>query len=151
MGKTVFFGGLPTEPDVKRLRESFPPDAMRPGQIITYEEVSEIIASPYPSSRFDCVTGRWKRNLEKETNIILGTKPGEAFVVLSEPEKVELAGRRLREGGRKARRAWVVAQRTDRAALSQEQIKALDHQIGVSSKIIASAQLRNGRKQLPDV
>lgn len=149
--KELFFGGLPTEPDVKKLREMFPESEMKPGKTITYEDVSVIINAPYGSSRFMGVTTQWRKIVEKETNIIIGTKPGEAFVVLSESEKVGLSGDQLRKAGRRARRAWVVSQRIERASLTEEERRRLDHHQGVASNVIASAQLRNGRKQLPAV
>lgn len=149
--KQLYFGGLPTEPDIKKLREVFPESEMKPGKAIAYEEVSAIIKVPYGSSRFQAVTNQWRKVVEKETNIIIGTKPGEAFVVLSESEKVGLSGDQLRKAGRRARRAWVVSQRIERTALTEEERRRLDHHQGVASNVIASAQLRNGKRQLPAV
>lgn len=148
--RELFFGGLPTEPDVRRLRAEYPESEMKPGQIITYSTVSEIIKCDYGSHRFWCVTTQWRKIVERETNIIIGTKAGDAFVVLSESEKVGLSGDQLRKAGRRARRAWVVSQRIDRVLLTEEERKRLDHHEIVASSVIASAQLRN-TKQLPTV
>ena len=149
--KELFFGGLPTEPDVKKLRAEFPDNELRPGKTISYEDVERVIGVSYGQPRFATVTNQWRKMVEKETNIIIGTKPGEAFVVLSEPEKVGLSGEQLRKAGKRARRAWVIAQRVDRVALSEEERRRLDHHAAVSSGVLAAAQLRDSAKQLPDV
>jgi len=148
MNEKVYFGGLPTEPDVKALRSAFPDHALVPGKVIAYGEASDVIRAPYGSARFQTVTSAWRRIVEKETNKIIDVIPGEAFVVLSESEKVDVGGKKLREAGMAARRSFVICARVDVLGLKEEERLRLSHLQDVQGKVIAAAQLR-GKKRLP--
>jgi hypothetical protein len=148
MGKPMFFGGVPTELEVKKLKQTY--NELSPGQLITYEEVSELIGVEYGSHRFRTVTNRWRKEVESETNIIIGCDAGVGFKVLVEPEKVDLSAQKTRTAGRAARRAYVVAARTDVAGLDQEDRRRLDHCVMMSSKILGAAQLTS-KPKLPKI
>ena len=147
--KFVFFGGIPTEPDIKRLRERWPEEEMKVGDVIKYEDLQKFLGLHKDSKRFRTVTHRWRRIVESETHIILGAETGVGFKVLSEPEKVLLSGSKLRMAGRAASRSHVILQRTDRKQLSHEDLQAVNHQQSVSAKILASASLRSNAAPLP--
>ncbi|MGD9818458.1 MAG: hypothetical protein AB7V04_07130 [Desulfomonilaceae bacterium] len=138
----AFFGGLPTDMDIKRLRERWPDAEMKPGDKILYDAVAGVIGAKYRSSRFTSVTNQWRKVVERESNIILGTEPATAFVVLNESEKLDMSGQKLRMAGRAARRSWVVGSRIDRKQLSCEEARRLDHNVSVTAKIISSTQIR---------
>ncbi len=146
----LFFGGLPTEPEVNRIRSAYPDAELTVGQVIPYDNIAAIIGAAYKSNRFRSITNVWRKKVEKETNKIIGTEPGVGFVVLSESQKVNLSGSKLRSAARFARRSYMVASRTDVKQLSEEEARRLTHQINVTAKIIASAQLKT-KKQLPDM
>jgi hypothetical protein len=137
-----FFGGLPTGMDVKRLRERWPDAKMQPGDRMLYSDVEEIIGAKYRSTRFKSVTDQWRKVVERESNIIIGTEAATAFVVLNESEKLDMSGQKLRMAGRAARRSWVVGSRIDRKQLSCEEARRLDHNVSVTAKIISSTQIR---------
>lgn len=137
-----FFGGVPTKMDVARLREKYPDSAMKPGDKMAYDDVGKIIGATYGTTRFTGVTNQWRRVVERESNVIIGTIPGEAFVVLNESEKLDLSGLKLRTAGRAARRAWVVGSRIDRKELSEDELRRLDHNSEVTSRILSSAQVK---------
>ncbi len=59
----LYFGGLPTEMDVRRLRDAFTPKV---GTGVTYEEIENVIGARYKSGRFDSVTSAWRRGLMRE-------------------------------------------------------------------------------------
>lgn len=142
MKRGVYFGGVPTDIDVKKLRERYEDVTLTPGTLIPYDEVAELLQLPKNNLRFRTVTNRWRRIVENETNIIIGTLPGEAFKVLNESEKVDLSGSKLRSSGRYARRSYVVGSRVDRKALTDDEVRSLDHKLSVSAKVLAAAQLR---------
>jgi hypothetical protein len=148
--KNVFFGGVPTEPDVEKLRKEWPEEELEPGDIIPYDEVCSIIGVKFRQSRFRTVTNAWRKMVEEETNIIIGTEPSVGFRVLSESEKAKLSGSKLRASTRAAKRSYIVAARVDRCKLEEEEQKKLDHYVGVSAKIILAAKLR-GKPILPEI
>src|SRR5688500_14685205 len=63
---TLFYGGIPTTPDVNKLTEAFDP---RGGISISYEEIEEIIGAKWPSNRFVTVVSRWRKLMFRERNI----------------------------------------------------------------------------------
>ena len=80
------FGGIPVEPDLRRLREAFP--KIEPDQIITYEEVAAVIGLPVGPGRFRTVTGAWRRELLRTHNFVLAVHtPGKSWRRLTEKER----------------------------------------------------------------
>lgn len=148
----LFFGGVPTEMEVNRLREVFPADSLKPGDVLDYSEVAKVIDCEYRSHRFTTVTSRWRKILENECGVIVGTEPGLGFKVLDEPQKVDLSGSKLRSAVRAARRSYVVLTKVDRKQLSEEKLSRFDHIKKSSAAMIGSAQIRGQRKpELPSV
>ena len=145
---TLHFGGLPTDPDVKRIREKYPDDDLEVGRKISYQEIARLINEPVRSSRWTTVTQSWRKKVEAATNIIIGTCEGVNFIVLDDSQKVDLSESKLKTASRNARRAFIVSNKVDIANLSDSERARLDHQINVSAKIIASAKLK-GKSDLP--
>jgi hypothetical protein len=110
--------GLPTGPDVALLQKKYP--ELKPGDRMSYAEVSELLGVAYPSARFVSVTQVWrKRELEK--NVVILCEKGEGFFVAT-PEQVcgETYGV-LQSIGRKARmqRTRLAVSRTENTSTSQ--------------------------------
>jgi len=57
----VYFGGIPTGPDVNKLNDTFKLRDMAQGDTILYSEVSKIIEQEPGSSRWDSVTNAWRK------------------------------------------------------------------------------------------
>jgi hypothetical protein len=150
MKKDLYFGGVPTDLDVKKIREVYPEHQMRIGQVIPYSQIVAIIGANYGTSRFFSVTNAWRKKVESETSIILSAQEGTHFRVLSETEKVDLSASKLVSAAKHARRSFVIANRIDVKQISQEDKQRLDHQVNVSSKIIASSKLRKA-PELPQI
>jgi len=139
----IYFGGLPTDIDLDKLRTQYPEVNMKPGDVMTYEEIEKLLDLSWDSSRFRTVTGRWRRFVEKETNIVIDVVKGKKrFKVLSESEKVELTRKHLRKAGKSARRSYVINSRTDRKRVTEEERKILDHMQQSAAKVHAAAQLK---------
>jgi len=148
--ETMYFGGIPAEPDVRKIREIYPETGLKIGQIIPYEDVGGIIKQGLDSSRFRSVTTKWRKIVEEETNIIIGVERGIGFRVLAEGEKVDLAGNKLRSAGRAARRSWMIASRVEASMLSDEEKARLEHYVFNNSKIISALQIKTN-KALPEL
>ncbi len=101
----VFGGGVPTEPDVKRLMEAFP--SLTPGTILKHGQVSEVIGVTWRTSRYRTICSAWRHRLKREQNVVVRSLPGVGYVVRAEAERVNDAigdGRRgVRTIGRAVR------------------------------------------------
>lgn len=108
----VFFGGIPTGSDVKRLLESFPD--IKPGETVLYSQVASVI-------------GAERRTLTRTQNFVLEAVPGQGFRRRTEVErsKANRAGWR-QDQSRAARRVRDLA-RTDTSGFDEREQKAHDH------------------------
>ena len=146
-----YFGGVPTDVDVKKIREEYPESEMKPGQIIPYGEIEKLLNEKKWSNRFKGVTNRWRKLVEHETGMVVGTEAGQGFKILQEAEKVDLSGTKLRSAARLAKRSYQVASRVIANKLTEEERLRLDFYTTKSSKVIAASQVRSGKKLLPDM
>jgi hypothetical protein len=146
----TFFGGIPTAVDVKKLQEKWPVQEMNPGDIFLYSDVSALIKADIRSNRFKTVTNKWRRDLEHSDGVLIGTADSDKFVVLSDSQKLNLSGSKLRTAGRAVRRSIVVHAFTNRKKLTEAEQATYDHQQQVQAKIAAAAQLKRHQVGLPE-
>ena len=145
---TLFFGGLPTNIELAKLREAYPEKDMKVGDVILYAEIEKIIGVKRGEARYRSITNRWRRVVESETNLVI--RPGRfidaqyanCFVVLSENQKVEYQREELRRSGRAARRSYVIGSRVDRKGLDDNYLAILDHSLKCAAQIHSAAQIR---------
>jgi len=135
------FGGVPTAPDVRALREEYPESEMEPGDIATYEEVAALIDVEIDSHRYETVTGKWRDCVFADTGIVIGRSRGR-FYMLSESEKLQHAGGKIRSGVRSVRKGGRVAAVVDAAALTSEERKRLQHTHNRTAALLLAARLR---------
>ena len=150
MSTKLYLGGLPTAPDVKRLRERFPDNALRVGQIVDYADVEATLGCARHTYRFKTVTNRWRKLVEKESGVIIGAMAGKGFAVLDDHQKLDASGAKPRSAARAARRSYVLAGHIDRKNLTDEERGRLDHQGRVSAAVLAAASVRR-TAELPTV
>jgi hypothetical protein len=146
----VFFGGVPTDIDIRTLREAFPESKMAPGVKISYDKVAELLDVESRSYRFRTVTHRWRRLVEKDTGIVIGAGNG-TFVVMDDHEKLDLSVSKLRASYRSVRRSVTVAGLTDRKVLTTEEQKKYDALTAKQKAMLAAAQVRGAQKELPSL
>ena len=151
MSSKNFNGGVPTDVDVKALREAYPEHRMEPEMVIPYAEAERLLKLSKGSNRFRGVTGRWRKLVEAETGMVIGVERGEGFKVLNEPEKIDLSGSKLRSAARAAHRSYEVGSLVDVAQLTHEDRRRLNFYTLKSAKLIAAAQVRSGKNLLPDL
>ena len=120
-----FFGGIPTDADIRRIRDAYPDDELK-DQIATKEEIAAIIDVKADSHRFRTVTHRWRRVVFAETNKIIGLLQG-VFHVLDDKEKVDLACSKQRAALKSVRRSVKVSAVVDRKQLSEEDQRRLEN------------------------
>ena len=120
----LYFGGMSTDPEMKMLRERFGvPD---PG-LIPYSEIEEVISEKTQSNRFRTVTDRWRRELEREHNVITEAEASEGIRVLTAAERVDFSARHLRSITRHAVRTHNRTLTTPTEDLDDLQRRKLDH------------------------
>ena len=61
------FKGEPTDWQVRKLHEAF--GVIEPGRVITYKEVTDVIGEPHNSHRFNTITWRWRKDIEKNQGV----------------------------------------------------------------------------------
>lgn len=140
----VYFGGVPTEPEVRALREAFPESDLEPGRVIPYGEVEAVISARRGESRFETVTRHWRKIVERETGrIVIDPIPGIAFKVLSEVEKIDKGNGKLASAVRSSRRAYMLTSRVETAKLPEEEKARLLSLQKRSAALISTAQIKS--------
>jgi hypothetical protein len=117
--------GVPTEIDVKRLREAYPQLAV--GQLIPYEDVARVIGAPYKTGRFRVVTEAWRKWLRRSENCAVKCVAGRGFMRMAELERSEVdrVGWR-KDQGRAARKVRDLA-RVDTLSFEERDRSSHDH------------------------
>jgi hypothetical protein len=146
----LHFGGVPTDPDIRRIRQEHPDHTLTPGTLIRYEDVERLIQTGRDTARFRTVTDKWRRQVEDETgSVVIGTEPGLGFKVLTEAEKLNLGYDKLRSAARSARRSYVVAGRVSVSQLSEEDRERHRVLQQRNAAVISAAQVKS-KAQLPE-
>ena len=143
-----FFGGVPTDIDIKRLRDAFPSDQLKEGTLIPYSKVESVLELKRSECRFKTVTSRWRRIIENELGLVIKAKTNEGFYLCDDPAKLDVAGEKLRTAAKAAKRSMVVVARTDRNKLDDERKNDYDLKAMHAAAMISTAQLRK-KKALP--
>lgn len=117
----VFFGGVPTGADVRKLIDAFGTPA--PGDQIGHDEIAQVIGVDRKSARYRTVTLAWRKELLTRHNTDLACVSGEGYRALTDAERVAAGLKGTRYGMRKIVRGIkrVDVVRTDDPVLLQKQ------------------------------
>lgn len=137
-----YFGGIPTDHEVRLLRQQYPDHELAEGMIIPYHDVEILVECGQQSSRYRTITDRWRRKVEDESGIVIGTQPGKGFLVLNDHEKLDLSSNKLKTAIRASARSREVSHLIDRRQLPGESIKRLDQIERKSADIMAIGQIK---------
>ena len=131
--------GVPYQVDVDRIVRIWPVSKMKVGMKIEYSSIEELCGLEYRTARWCGVTDAWRRQVERESGLIVGCIAHEkAFVVLNSTERVHLADSKVRTAGKAIRRAVRVASRTGDDGLSDEDKRRRDHLVIAGAKLQAA-------------
>lgn len=117
----VFFGGIPTDMDVKKLNQAFGvPDA---GAEITHDQIEATLGMDRKTNRYKAVTLRWRASMLRDHNIELGPVHGVGFKSLNSEERVSAGMAGMKSGSRKVLRSIKRADQvqTDDPVLTKKQ------------------------------
>lgn len=120
----LFFGGVPTKPEVDALLEIVKVKAE--GQILTKEEIEESMGCDTRSNRGGSIIGSLKRRALRELNVWLCAVPREGYRIADPAERMQSSAGLVAQGRRRIARAAVVAETTDAARLDEEGRKLRD-------------------------
>lgn len=145
----LFFGGVPTGPDVEKIRESYPDYQLQPGQIVPYGEIENIIMEKRGASRFKTVTVAWRNDVQLKTGHVIDPDVSAGgFRVLTEEEKLEKAMKHRGKAKKQIIKGAKVLNITDRNALPDVKRVAFDHEMKNVGIATAALQIR-ARVKLP--
>ena len=148
MSETTIWGaGIPTEPDVAKLRDEIGVPAE--GASIAWDRIEGILKMPRSSHRFRTVVFRWRTQLEKAHNVLLKAIPGEGLQAMKPDEVAHFLGDRLASHNRGIGRVHRRSERVDRSRVTPEGSRILDH----VSRASAAMRLANATtaKSLPPI
>lgn len=133
----LFFGGIPTAPDVKKLREAFP--KIEEGTDFTHEQIQAVIGLHPKSTRYRCVTLAWRKEMLNEHNVEIAAVATIGFRALAGPERLDTNVRGFKQGARKQgkhlRRVGMVRAET----LSQIEQDKQQHVMRLGAAVLAQA------------
>ena len=138
----VFYGGIPTDIDIQKLRDRWPETELRAGETITHEEIQETLGVDVGANRFRTVLIRWRNIIERSTGKRLAYQESGTLKVLTETEKLTAIEHKRHSLIRQGRRNLVRAARVERSHLNEDEKRRLDHVTLVERNSIAAAQLR---------
>ena len=150
MSGKVFVGGLPTDPEVRALRDQWPDSELAEGVVISYEDIEAVIGCKRRSNRFKTITTRWRKLLENNTGKVIFKAEPSGYKVLSDAEKVDLSSSKMDSAKRHARRAYVITARVDVSALSEDERGRMLSVQQRAAAITLAAQVRS-QVTLPQV
>lgn len=133
----LFFGGMPTEPDVKKLKEKF--KTLDEGTLISYKAVSKVIGEPKGSCRFMSVTHQWRKQLFVEKNILLTCVMNEGYLVSDPSTRVRVGVHYKNKSIRDAKSSGRILIGTDTSRLSADEKRTWDRTLLSTSNIIAAS------------
>lgn len=121
----LFLGGVPTKPDVEKLRKHY--GVPKEGVVIRFDEMEELLAMNRRTFRFKTVLNSWRKAMDREHNVVFGPERGVGLVALPPNGRVELGAHKFRFGSRMIGRAGRIVATTDSARLTPENQRAADH------------------------
>lgn len=121
----IFFSGVPTKPDVEKLRDAL--KIPEEGVLIPWERFESVLGFKRTTHRFSTVLQAWRRGLESEHQIIMGAVSGKGLMRLAPNDRIEHGAAKTRRGVRQIGRGARIVLFTDRSRLTPENQKAADH------------------------
>lgn len=148
----VFFGGVPTQADVRKINEAFP--NLQEGDEISHEQIEQVLGYARTSNRYRTVTGAWRRQLLNDNGQEVGALAGVGFRCLKPDERISGSVKSFQSGTRKQMRAVrkAVVVRTEDPQLRRKQ--DLMRRFGAAIYAEASSMMKeieppHAHKQLP--
>lgn len=145
---SLFRIGLPTDIDVRKLREHYPDSALTPGTTIPYSDIFTLLGLGFDkANRFHSVTDAWRKKLMSESGIILKAQD-KKYIVCDNAEKAQLSVDKTKMAARATRRSTIIGKLVDRHALSEDQLKRFDTAQRYNASVMALQTIKH-QPELP--
>lgn len=135
---SIFKGGIPYAPDIRRLSEAFPVPSLVEGLTIPHEKLEAVLDLKRGNSRYYGVVNAWIGHQKNENSIVIVWEPSEGLKVLNPAEILHHAETRTRQKSGQLNRAVKLFAWVDRKRLDDTGQKRLDHQMRVAA-VLAQA------------
>lgn len=146
----VFFGGVPTDPDIQALRARWPESGLSVGMVIPFDEIEALLRMRRSDCRFKTVTNRWRKVIENGTGtIILGSERGIGFRVLSNSQKLDLGNQKFASAVKSSRRAFEITGRVDVKTATDEEKDRASFLQRRAAAVLGVSQIRSTSSELP--
>lgn len=145
----LFLGGVPTKPDVDKLREAFGVPAE--GTLLPWKSIESACGLKRGTHRFTTVVVAWRKALDREHNVILGPCQGKGLVCLPPNERVQLSAGKVKSGVRMVGRGARISATSDRSRMSPESQATADHINRMSASIRLALATESKGSTLPSL
>ena len=145
----LFLGGVPTKPDVDKLREAF--GVPKEGALISWDDIEKASGLKRRTHRFNTVVASWRRGLDREHNVVMGAEAGKGLICLPPNERVQTSAGKVRSGLRMVGRGARISMATDRSRLSEEGKATADHINRMAASIRLAMATEAKAKELPSL
>lgn len=146
--KELFFGGVPTSPDVDRLMQMAA--GLKDGDMLAYGDIEALINESRSTPRFRTICNRFKLRMFRERNHVLKAVPNDGYKILPPDERIGYSSSRVVQGFRRIKFGAGVARTTDRRKLTEEDRKTLDHLGSIDATIRLAEATKAKTLELPD-
>lgn len=145
----LFRIGIPTDVDVRKIREAFPDTALTPGTTIPYATICKLIhVADHKQGRYASVTQAWRKAIFRESGILLKAQNG-MYTVCDNADKAQLSIDKTKSAARFTRKSIVIGKLVDRNALSEDQLKRFDCAQRYNNSVLALQAVKP--KELPPI
>ncbi len=137
--QSIFLGGMPYGPEVKKLEEAFPVPLLVEGKKILHEQLEGILDLKRGSKRYYPIVNSWIKRRKNENAIVIVWEPKHGIAVLGPGEIMHVAETRTIQKLKQTGRAVRLYQYVDRKRLDAIGQQRLDHQLRMAAAIAESA------------
>ena len=122
---SLFFGGIPTAPDVDALIEEFGVPEI--GTLISYSDISKIIGVTKDKNRFRSVIEAWKKRLDIKHNVIMEAVRNNGYKAMSPSGRIGFGSKQIKSAVKKINNVVRIFVRTDKKNLPKDEQEFAEH------------------------
>lgn len=136
--RQLYFGGVPTEPDVKRILDKW--GVPTEGQTIGYDDIEALIHTPRTAHRFRTVTHAWRSQLLRAHNVRMLCVDGVGFCAGTPEQRLNEVVDRSAHVRLHLSRTVQLGRMIDGERLPDPQRKALQHHVMANAAHVLAMQ-----------
>ncbi len=136
MNSVLYRGNLPTDIDIKKIRDAHPDSSLSEGDIVEYAELERLINVSKNTNRFKTVVSRWKKSLESSVGIVMSCVRNVGYQVQNDSGKLEMASDKQDSANRAIKRSVSLLSLIDTTRLEERNKKQYDALRNANAKIL---------------